>query len=128
MSKEKLSSRWRAWALVMLMAAGISAYSTTGVSQSYSRKGGDKVAGSPDANQSQTEVEKDLAIGSQKGEDSAERKKDVSFSRKYAWSKQAQVYHYFNCAWVKKIKPENLQTGDVPPEGRRLHRGCPTKE
>jgi hypothetical protein len=49
-------------------------------------------------------------------------------SVRYAWSRQAHVYHYIDCCWVKMIAPENVVTGDVPPEGRELHRGCPTKE
>ncbi len=47
---------------------------------------------------------------------------------KYAWSQRTAVYHYDSCCWVNRISPENLQRGDIPPEGRRLHQGCPTKE
>lgn len=47
---------------------------------------------------------------------------------KYAWSKIAKVYHYKDCWWVTKIKSKNLQTGSEPPEGRPLHKGCPSKE
>jgi hypothetical protein len=31
-----------------------------------------------------------------------------------------------NCADVKKIKPENLVKYKSAPEGKRLHKGCPT--
>lgn len=46
---------------------------------------------------------------------------------KYAWSKNSSFYHYSNCLWVTKIKPQNLETGSTPPEGKTLHKGCPVK-
>ncbi|MGA9623466.1 MAG: MBL fold metallo-hydrolase [Bryobacteraceae bacterium] len=44
----------------------------------------------------------------------------------FAWSKLSGVYHYSTCDWVKSISPDNLETGDVPPPGKTLHKGCPT--
>jgi beta-lactamase superfamily II metal-dependent hydrolase len=43
----------------------------------------------------------------------------------YAWSRLSQVYHYAQCADVRRIKAENLERGDAPPAGKRLHAGCP---
>ena len=43
----------------------------------------------------------------------------------YAWSSQSQVYHYAQCADVRRIKAENLRRGETPPAGKRLHAGCP---
>ncbi|HEX9427409.1 MAG TPA: MBL fold metallo-hydrolase [Candidatus Polarisedimenticolia bacterium] len=43
----------------------------------------------------------------------------------YAWSSQSRIYHYAQCADVRRIKAENLQRGETAPEGRRLHEGCP---
>ena len=44
---------------------------------------------------------------------------------RYAWSKKSGLYHYAECADVARIKPENLERGDSPPEGKTLHQGCP---
>lgn len=44
---------------------------------------------------------------------------------KFVGSKNSDVYHYPNCADVKKIKPENLVKYKTAPEGKRLHQGCP---
>jgi hypothetical protein len=44
----------------------------------------------------------------------------------YAWSVRSTIYHYFSCRIVRTISPPNLRTGDTPPEGRRLHTGCPS--
>jgi len=44
---------------------------------------------------------------------------------KYAWSKNSSVYHYANCKYVASISPSNVQTGDTPPAGKKLHQGCP---
>lgn len=43
----------------------------------------------------------------------------------FVGSKKSNVYHYPNCADVKKIKPENLVKCKTAPEGKRLHKGCP---
>ena len=43
----------------------------------------------------------------------------------YAWSKKSKVYHHANCSYVANISPHNLERGDSPPEGQRLHKGCP---
>jgi len=44
----------------------------------------------------------------------------------YAWSKKASVYHHSDCAYVLNISSSNLEEGDTPPPGKRLHKGCPT--
>ena len=44
----------------------------------------------------------------------------------FAWSKLSRVYHYSTCDWVKSIGPDNLESGDVPPAGKALHKDCPT--
>ncbi len=43
----------------------------------------------------------------------------------YTWSKNAHVYHYSDCSYVKSISPQNLRTGTTPPAGMALHEGCP---
>ncbi|MBZ5538181.1 MAG: MBL fold metallo-hydrolase [Acidobacteriia bacterium] len=43
----------------------------------------------------------------------------------FAWSKRSIVYHYSDCEYVRKISPANLQRGDSPPTGKKLHLGCP---
>jgi hypothetical protein len=45
--------------------------------------------------------------------------------KKYAWSSRSQVYHYADCDFVANISKENLQQGDTPPPGKRLHTNCP---
>jgi phosphatidylserine/phosphatidylglycerophosphate/cardiolipin synthase-like enzyme len=50
---------------------------------------------------------------------------DNSADVKFVGSKNSDVYHYPNCADVKKIKPENLVKYKAAPEGKRLHKGCP---
>jgi hypothetical protein len=45
----------------------------------------------------------------------------------YAWSANSEVYHVSACAEVARIKSKNLQSGDRPPVGKRLHAGCPQK-
>jgi len=47
---------------------------------------------------------------------------------RYAWSKKSGVYHYAECSSVGRIKPQNLETGDSPPEGKTLHQVCPQRE
>jgi hypothetical protein len=47
---------------------------------------------------------------------------------RFAWSAKSEVYHYADCADVKRIKKKNLQRGDSPPPGLPLHPGCPKKE
>ncbi len=46
---------------------------------------------------------------------------------KYAWSAHSETYHFSNCRQVTRIKRKNLQTGDIVPQGRHLHAGCPTR-
>ena len=46
---------------------------------------------------------------------------------KYAWSAHSETYHFSNCRQVTRIKRKNLQTGDIIPQGRHLHAGCPTR-
>jgi beta-lactamase superfamily II metal-dependent hydrolase len=43
---------------------------------------------------------------------------------KYAWSSKSQIYHMANCSYVANISKGNLQTGDTPPGGKRLHKAC----
>lgn len=43
----------------------------------------------------------------------------------FAWSKLSGLYHYSTCDWVKSIGPDNLETGNVPPAGKALHKDCP---
>jgi beta-lactamase superfamily II metal-dependent hydrolase len=43
----------------------------------------------------------------------------------YIWSKKAKVYHYANCSYARNISPGNIQQGDTPPQGKRLHTACP---
>ena len=44
---------------------------------------------------------------------------------KYSWSKKSKLYHFSNCRYVKNISPQNLERGDDPPQGKKLHKGCP---
>jgi len=44
---------------------------------------------------------------------------------RYAWSANSKVYHYSECADVKRIRKKNLVTSDIPPPDKTLHRGCP---
>jgi competence protein ComEC len=46
-------------------------------------------------------------------------------AKTYAWSKNSSVYHYADCAVVRSIRQENLQTGSTPPDKKTLHPGCP---
>jgi hypothetical protein len=46
---------------------------------------------------------------------------------RYAWSVNSKVYHYSECADVKRIAAKNLETSDVPPQGKSLHAGCPAR-
>jgi len=43
----------------------------------------------------------------------------------YAWSKKSSLYHVATCLYAKNISEENRQVGDVPPQGKSLHQGCP---
>ncbi|HPS73354.1 MAG TPA: MBL fold metallo-hydrolase [Bacteroidales bacterium] len=49
----------------------------------------------------------------------------ASSRAKYGWSTNSEMYHYIDCSWIKRINSENLQTGDNPPDGKYLHKGCP---
>ena len=44
---------------------------------------------------------------------------------KYSWSRKSGIYHYSECVYVGNISPKNLQTGESPPSGKKLHKGCP---
>jgi len=46
----------------------------------------------------------------------------------WAWSTSSpgKKYHYAQCAYVRRIKPENLRRSDTPPSAYSLHGGCPT--
>jgi beta-lactamase superfamily II metal-dependent hydrolase len=50
---------------------------------------------------------------------------DAARDISYGWSRNSMLYHYLNCSEVKKIKLQNLQTGQQPPAGKTLHEGCP---
>jgi len=122
MSKQSKGIRLAICAVVAVMLGGGVAYSRlvqSGGTHSAGCASGFAIADESQLAQRPASVQKpdDLRIISH-----------ISPTPKYAWSREKQVYHYYQCFWVTKIKPENLQTGDVPPEGRRLHRGCPTKE
>jgi len=43
----------------------------------------------------------------------------------FAWSKNSNIYHFASCKFVKNISAANLQKGNTPPAGKRLHSGCP---
>ena len=45
--------------------------------------------------------------------------------QEYAWSKNASVYHYPQCKYVKNIDPQNLERGATAPANKTLHLGCP---
>jgi hypothetical protein len=46
----------------------------------------------------------------------------------WAWSTSSpgKKYHHAQCAYVRRIKPENVRLGDTPPPNYSLHAGCPT--
>jgi nuclease S1 len=44
---------------------------------------------------------------------------------RFAWSGNSKVYHYSECADVKRIRKKNLATADIPPPDKVLHAGCP---
>jgi hypothetical protein len=44
---------------------------------------------------------------------------------RYAWSANSKVYHFSECADVKRIRKKNLSTSDIPPPDKVLHAGCP---
>jgi hypothetical protein len=44
---------------------------------------------------------------------------------RYAWSENSKVYHYSECADVKRIHKKNLVTSDIPPPDKTLHANCP---
>jgi hypothetical protein len=119
-------SGFAAGILVMLVLAGVSGYWTTRAGPIQGSKDGQQERGSAGVN-SPGQAGQEVASGWQRQESSTGNENSAR-TPKYAWSKEREVYHYYECAWVKKIKPENLQTGDAPPQGKRLHRGCPSKE
>jgi hypothetical protein len=126
MKKERSNGRWNVRPLVTV-ALFVMLVSLQGAAQALGSKEGSaeeiaaraKVAGRQAESSRLAADEKPTELMVNNG---------IYYTPKYAWSKQTQVYHYYECAWVKKIRPENLQTGDTPPEGRRLHRGCPSKD
>jgi beta-lactamase superfamily II metal-dependent hydrolase len=44
---------------------------------------------------------------------------------RFAWSKKSAVYHKIDCKFVLNISPANLEKGNAPPPGKRLHTDCP---
>ncbi len=48
-----------------------------------------------------------------------------SDSAPYASSRKSKVYHLANCGYVQSISSKNLEYHQDPPEGKRLHKGCP---
>jgi len=44
---------------------------------------------------------------------------------RFAWSANSKVYHYSECADVRRIRKKNLVTSDIPPPDKTLHQGCP---
>lgn len=53
-------------------------------------------------------------------------KRGKAFLARYAWSANSKVYHYSECADVKRIKKKNLVTSDIPPPDKSLHADCPS--
>lgn len=49
----------------------------------------------------------------------------VTAQTSFAWSRRSEVYHFSQCVYVRNISPANLETGTSPPDGKRLHIGCP---
>ena len=43
----------------------------------------------------------------------------------YVWSVRSQVYHVAGCSYADNISAANRQSGLQPPDGKRLHEGCP---
>lgn len=54
-----------------------------------------------------------------------ESKPPVSEKEPLAWSIRSSFYHYRNCLYVRNISPQNINEGDMPPDGKELHVGCP---
>jgi len=42
----------------------------------------------------------------------------------YVWSAQSKIFHFLDCSHAAKISRKNLRSGDVPPPGMKLHKGC----
>lgn len=45
----------------------------------------------------------------------------------YAWSKKSGIYHLAGRSDVARIRRENLERGDAPPDGKTLHQACPRR-
>lgn len=43
----------------------------------------------------------------------------------YAWSANSGVFHHSSCAAVARILKKHLRSGNSPPPGKKLHKGCP---
>lgn len=46
----------------------------------------------------------------------------------YVGSKNSRVVHYPDCSWVHRINEANRINYEAPPQNKRLHKGCPTKQ
>ena len=90
--------------------------------------GGETAEGSQRAGAAPTQGASDQAgatpAPTQAGAKGPLRSRRAALAR-YAWSGKSEVYHYAECADVKRIKRKNLETADLPPPGKTLHRGCP---
>jgi beta-lactamase superfamily II metal-dependent hydrolase len=49
----------------------------------------------------------------------------ATLTESFAWSRKSDVYHFASCTYVANISPANVQTGAIPPDGKRIHLGCP---
>jgi hypothetical protein len=43
----------------------------------------------------------------------------------FVWSVNSEVYHLAECRVVQQIAEQNRRSGHQPPDGKRLHQGCP---
>jgi phosphatidylserine/phosphatidylglycerophosphate/cardiolipin synthase-like enzyme len=50
---------------------------------------------------------------------------EIAPDAEFVGSRDSDVYHYANCADVRKIKAANLVKYRAAPAGKRLHKGCP---
>src|SRR5262249_13419079 len=44
---------------------------------------------------------------------------------RYVYSKDSTMYHFEECSFAKRIKPENRVVSKTPPDDKDLHTGCP---
>jgi hypothetical protein len=71
------------------------------------------------------EEARDTSDGKAKAAPARKPKREKAIAERYAWSGNSKVYHYSECADVKRISKKNLATSDIPPPDRTLHAGCP---